>query len=148
MASINPGPASSVRNNSEAVLYDPSTGILFAGGTTLNLGGAGVGGIITYTAPTGTVDPILTGFQSGLATAGTRLVKITLSGNTNFIGLPAGTVGQMLYLAVIAGAFNLSLVPFGATSQAVIFASGTVPITAGDCIGLQYDSVLGWMLQV
>lgn len=36
MTSVNPGPAIVTRNNNEGVLYDPTTGNVFAGGTVIS----------------------------------------------------------------------------------------------------------------
>jgi hypothetical protein len=112
-------------------------------------GGGGVGASINYAAPTGTIDPAITGFQAGLGSSGTRIIKATLTGNTSLEGLPAGVPGQSLSIVVVSGAFTLTLLhQSGATTQQPIYASGDIPLALGDCTNLVADSTLGWILIV
>jgi hypothetical protein len=112
-------------------------------------GSGGVGAEISYTSPTGTVDPSITGFVAGIGSNGTGRIKITLTANTSWQGLPAGTDGQTLSLTVVSGAFTFTLLARdGSTALQQIMASGNFVLAQYDSIGLIYSSSLAqWVLQ-
>lgn len=119
---------------------------LYAG---LGGGGGGSGNALAYSPSSGNVDPGagLAGFQAGLGTSGTGRLKVTLSGNTTFAGLPAGVDGQRLFILVVAGAFQLTLTVNGSTAGAKMFGEASPTLPLNDCIQLFYDSGLAeWVI--
>ena len=129
------------------ILIDPTTGAPYNASS--GSGGSGIGPAISFTSPSGTIDPSITGFTSGLGQAGTGRIKVTLSANTSWQGLPAGTDGQQLTVVVVAGNFTLTLLNNnGSTAQWPILASGPFSANLNDSLSLIADTGLSkWILQ-
>lgn len=107
---------------------------------------SGLGPSVAYSPSSGTVDPG-TGITNFCALTG-RL-NVTLSGNTVFLGLPAGAFdGQQVVIAVVGGNYTLTLDVFNAgTAGAQFFASAPITIIAYDAIPVYYDGGLGqWVI--
>jgi hypothetical protein len=111
-------------------------------------GGGGMGADLAYSPGSGTIDPSITGFEAGLGGSGTGRLKVTLSGNTSFEGLPAGVDGQQLYIIVVSGNYTLTLLALnGSTAQAEMMASGALALNLYDCAQLFYDGTLSqWVM--
>lgn len=108
----------------------------------------GVGASVNFVSPSGTIDPSIVGFTAGVGSAGTGRIKVTLSANTTWEGLPTGADGQQLFGTIVAGNFFLTLSALnGATAQKQILASRDTTYTLGDTFQAFYDSGLGqWVL--
>ena len=110
--------------------------------------GGGIGGSINYAPAAGVIDPTIAGFVAAAGASGTGRIKVTLSGNTSFEGLPKGADGQQLFIMVVSGNFTLTLLEGdGATAQAEILASTNFSYGLGDTAQLFYDTGLSqWVL--
>lgn len=110
--------------------------------------GGGLGSLINFTSPTGTIDPSITGFVAGTGASSTGRINLTITANTSWEGLPAGADGQQLFITVVTGAFTLTLLHLnGSTAQAKIRASNDFAYALNDTAQLFYDSGLGqWIL--
>jgi hypothetical protein len=110
-------------------------------------GFSGRGPQLAYAPSTGTVSPApVPGFDGY-----TGRINITLAGNTNFIGLQSGFYGgHELVLAVVAGAFTLTLTPGDpSTTAAQFMASSTITLALFDAVELYYDvGLLKWVVLV
>ncbi len=108
-------------------------------------GGGGIGASINYASPSGTIDPAIAGFRPGVGR-----IKVTLSGNTAWEGLPGASDAQQLLVTIVAGNFTLTMLHTnGATAQKQILASGDFLFHLGDTFQLVYDAGLGqWLLLV
>lgn len=113
-------------------------------------GGGGIGPAIAFASPPGTIDPAIAGFIAGVGNAGTGRIKVTLSNDTAWEGLPTGADTQQLIIVIVAGNFTLTLLHLnGLTTQKQILASGDFLYQLGDALELVYDSALAqWMLLV
>jgi hypothetical protein len=111
-------------------------------------GGGGIGNALNFASPSGTIDPSITGFVAGLGTSGTGRIKVTLSADTAWEGLPAGVDRQQLFVEIVAGNFVLTMLALnGATAQKKISASGDFRYGLLDTGQLYYDSGLTqWVL--
>jgi hypothetical protein len=110
----------------------------------------GVGAEIAYTSPTGTIDPAITGFVAGLQSAGTGRIRLTITANTSWQGLPAGVDGQTLTLEIVAGNFTFELLANDAsTALKEILCSGSPrAYQLYDAPQLQYSGNLTkWVLR-
>lgn len=110
----------------------------------------GVGPSVNFSPASGAVDPAIPGFTAGVGSAGTGRLKITLAGDTSFLGMPAGDDGQQLFGTIVGGAFTLTLDHLnGGTTQAQIYASNDFVFSLHDTFQLLYDSGLSaWLLIV
>jgi hypothetical protein len=140
----NPGPGTTSTDNWVGAQYDPVTGLLYANGASISVGGSGGGGLgtkVSYSPSSGTIDPSITGFTAGLGSAGTGRLNVTLSGNTTFEGLPAGADGQQLAILIVSGNYTLTLSSFNAsTAQKKIVASGNPTGVLYDALSFYYDA--------
>lgn len=111
-------------------------------------GSGGIGSSINFAPAGGSIDPAIAGFHAGLGSNGTGRLKVTLTADTSFQGLPAGLDGQQLYITVVSGAFNLTLLHLnGATAQKQIRAGADTLIGLNDSLQLFYDGGLSqWVL--
>jgi len=135
-----PGTAGNVLTSNgptSAPTFQPATG-----------GGGGIGARLTFTSPSGAIDPNIVGFTAGIGSAGTGRLYVTLSADTSWEGLPAGADGQQLFITVIAGAFTLTLLHLnGSTAQQEILASTDFSYALNDTAQLFYDGTLTqWVL--
>jgi hypothetical protein len=106
-------------------------------------GSGGIGASLNFTSPSGTIDPSIAGFTSGIG----RL-KVTLAANTAWEGLPAGADAQQLFITIVAGNFTLTLLHLnGGTAQKEILASNDFIYALDDTAQLFYDTGLSqWVL--
>ena len=125
-------------------VYQPSGWLAIGSGGA----GGGAGAEIAYTSPTGTIDPNLSGFVAGLGSAGTGRIRITITANTSWQGLPAGVDGQTLVLIVVSGAFTFELLALdSSTALHQIMASANSSYEEYDAAQLVYSSSLSnWVL--
>lgn len=142
----NPGVSQTDTINFVPVQYDTSSGNLVIQGQEIALGGSGsgIGASLAYSPASGSVDPGIgiTGFGGS-----TGRLKVTLSGNTTFAGLPAGADAQQLLIIVVSGAFTLTLTALGTTSGKQILASSSVVLSLHDALQLVYDAGLAqWVV--
>lgn len=137
-----------IRFGADGQILGMQKGFPVFGPTSSFVGSSGIGNALAFSPASGTIDPTITGFVAGVGSAGTGRLKITLSADTSFEGLPAGADGQQLFLLIVAGAFTLTLLHLnGATAQAQIFASVDFSCTLNDCLQLFYDIGLSkWVL--
>ena len=79
------------------------------------------------------------GFDSGVGA-----ILVTLSANSNWTGLAAGTEGQTIRITVVAGAFTLTLNNLNAGSAAAnrFQGAGDFAITLNSSLLLQYRAAL------
>jgi len=113
------------------------------------ISGVGAGAEISFTSPSGaTVDPNIASFVSGFGGNGTGRINVTITANTSWEGLPAGTDGQTILIVVVAGNFTLTLLARnGSTLQSQILASNNLALALYDSAQLIYSSSLGkWVL--
>lgn len=102
-----------------------------------------IGSSINFAPASGSIDPTIAGFTSSVGR-----IKVTLAGNTSFQGLPTGADGQQLFITIVAGAFQLTLLHLnGGTAQAQILASADFAYALNDTAQLFYDGGLTqWVL--
>lgn len=103
--------------------------------------GGGLGKVITFTSPSGaSVDPNIVGFVAGVGSAGTGRIRVTLSGDTTWVGFPAGADGQQTMIEVVSGNFTLTLAAFGVTTQKQFQGSRSISYVLDDTASIYYDS--------
>jgi len=74
-------------------------------------------------------------------------IKLTLTANTTWLGLPAGNDAQQLFITVVSGNFLFTLDAFGATAQSQIASSANALYALNDTAQLFYDGGLTkWVL--
>lgn len=107
--------------------------------------GGGIGASIAYASPSGTIDPVIAGFTTAIGR-----IKVTLSADTAWEGLPTGADAQQLLVTIVAGNFTLTVLHLnGSTAQKKILASGDFLFQLNDTFQLVYDAGLGeWLLLV
>lgn len=110
--------------------------------------GGGLGADLAFAPPSGVIDPAIAGFVAAAGPSGTGRLLVTLSANTSFEGLPAGADGQQLFITVVAGNFQLTLLHLsGATLQKEILATYDFVYPLNNSAQLFYDAGLGqWVL--
>lgn len=98
-------------------------------------GGGGIGSVITYSPPSGVIDPAPPGFSASVGR-----IQITLAGNTSFKGFPTMADGQQVFLEVVSGNFTLTLLHLdGATALKQIRASADFSYALGDTAQMYGD---------
>lgn len=148
MSDNNPGASVSRTVNFVPVQYDTTTGNLVIQGQEVSIsgGGGGIGASLAYAPTSGSIDP-----GSGISgfSGTTGRLKVTLSGNTTFAGLPGGSDGQQLLIIVVSGNFSLTLTALGSTAGKQILASVNLTLALNDAVQLVYDIGLSqWVLLV
>jgi len=121
------------------------TAVVGAGG---GGGGGGIGNTLAFASPSGVIDPSIAGFVAGVGSAGTGRLNVTLTANTSWEGLPAGSDTQQLFITIVSGNFVLTLLHLnGSTAQTQILASTDFSYALGDTAQLYYSGALGqWVL--